>query len=210
MHSDVLSNRETYHHGDLYRSLLDAALKLIEEDGLEGLSLRKMASRCKVSQTAPYRHFASKEHLLAVLAERGCEDLLASMQRALAAAGSGLEERVISLLAAYINFAQLHCSYFQMIFNLRLLDRQNYPSLAKAMSKPRDLLYNSLIDYGLHQDRAHLFTNHLWGYAHGMATLIINRQWDAQQLAESTIVMQLQQFLQAMPKLLTASKKHGC
>lgn len=170
-------NRNTYHHGDLYRSLLDAALELINEEGLDGLSLRKMASRCNVSQTAPYRHFASKEHLLAVLAERGCDELLTKMNQAVKASSGTWVDSITNLLLMYVRFAQNNCSYFQMIFNLRMLDRSNYPSLSKAMSKHRELLVDVLVESGFSPQSAKSNAYHFWAHAHGMATLIINRQW---------------------------------
>lgn len=178
-YSESADSRNTYHHGDLYRSLLEAALNIIEENGLEGLSLRKMASRCKVSQTAPYRHFASKEHLLAVLAERGCVDLLESMTNSLSASSSSWVDNISNLLAAYVHFAQEHCSYFQMIFNLRTLDRSNYPSLNKAMAQHCALFMRVLEQGGFSKDDAKEYAHHFWAYAHGMATLIINRQWSS-------------------------------
>ena len=198
MYSEEVDSRGSYHHGDLYRSLLNAALELIEEDGLDGLSLRKMASRCKVSQTAPYRHFASKEHLLAVLAEQGCEDLLQSMKQAQQDqqdTQASLLDSISSLLVAYVGFAREHCSYFQMIFNLRMLDRRHYPSLTKAMAKHRQLIVQMLLHSGYSQEQADYYANHFWAYAHGIATLNINHQWV---VADDQILeKQIRQFVAA-------------
>jgi AcrR family transcriptional regulator len=66
----------TYHHGDLRRALVDAALALVQERGAEGFTLREAARRVGVSQTAPYRHFETKEALLAAVAEEGFTTLL--------------------------------------------------------------------------------------------------------------------------------------
>lgn len=187
------NGRSTYHHGDLYRSLQEAALDLIKEGGLDSLSLRKMANRCNVSQTAPYRHFSSKEHLLAVLAERGCEELFQAMQQAGANSDYSLAEQVTRLLTAYVDFAREHSAYFQMIFNLRVLDCSNYPSLVKAISKHRVMLVPLLQNHGLCQSKAEYYANHLWAYVHGMATLIINRQWVV--IQGETIESQISNFV---------------
>src|SRR5262249_13441945 len=58
-----------YHHGDLRRVLVDAAFELVGEGGPEGLSVREAARRAGVSPGAPFRHFASREALLAAVAE---------------------------------------------------------------------------------------------------------------------------------------------
>ena len=60
-----------YHHGDLRNALIDAAAAIVEVRGLEELSLRGAARRAGVSQTAPYRHFADKEALIAAVAADG-------------------------------------------------------------------------------------------------------------------------------------------
>ncbi|HAD65476.1 MAG TPA: TetR family transcriptional regulator, partial [Alcanivorax sp.] len=49
-----------YHHGDLHAALLREAAVLLREQGVEGLSLRRLAERAGVSRTAPYHHFTDK------------------------------------------------------------------------------------------------------------------------------------------------------
>ena len=57
--------RTPYHHGNLRRALLDAALALIEREGADAPTLRGVAKLAGVSQAAPYRHFRNKDALLA-------------------------------------------------------------------------------------------------------------------------------------------------
>ena len=52
--------KEHYHHGALKETLLAEALHELETEGLEGVSLRKVAEAVGVSKSAPYRHFADK------------------------------------------------------------------------------------------------------------------------------------------------------
>ena len=68
-------NLRTYHHGDLRRALLDAAVRHIATDGVDALSLRALARDVGVTHAAPYRHFESKGHLLAAIAEEGFQIL---------------------------------------------------------------------------------------------------------------------------------------
>lgn len=56
-----------YHHGALRNSLVEKGLILLHDQGVEGVSLRKVASLCGVSHTAPYKHFKNKEELLAAI-----------------------------------------------------------------------------------------------------------------------------------------------
>jgi AcrR family transcriptional regulator len=86
-----------YHHGDLRRALTDAALDLIGERGPEGFALTEVARRAGVSAAAPYRHFADKSDLVAVVAELGFQRLHDAL---LAAQGAGTAATTSSSWAA--------------------------------------------------------------------------------------------------------------
>src|ERR1700738_4623556 len=77
------SNKPTYHHGDLKNALIDAAMAHIARDGARALSLRQVARSAGVSHTASYRHFRSKESLLAAIAEQGFHRLSDMMRVAI-------------------------------------------------------------------------------------------------------------------------------
>ncbi|HEY9595958.1 MAG TPA: TetR family transcriptional regulator, partial [Spirochaetia bacterium] len=66
-----METRQPYHHGALRAALLAEALRSLEKDGLESLSLRGLAHAVGVSKTAPYRHFADKRELLVEIAAEG-------------------------------------------------------------------------------------------------------------------------------------------
>ena len=56
--------QKPYHHGDLRRVLIDAALRLAEEGGPAAVSVREAARRAGVSPGAPFRHFPSRDALM--------------------------------------------------------------------------------------------------------------------------------------------------
>src|SRR4029077_8826798 len=60
-----------YHHGDLHDGLLDAAERVLERDGLVGLTLRAVAREAGVSHAAPPHHFGDLTGLLSDLAAIG-------------------------------------------------------------------------------------------------------------------------------------------
>src|SRR2546430_6260512 len=96
-----------YHHGDLRRTLIDAALRIVEQVGPGALSLRELARHAGVSHAAPYRHFASREALLAALAAEGFRGLGAEMA-ALASDGGDPLARFAALGLAYVRYAVAH------------------------------------------------------------------------------------------------------
>src|SRR5258707_12457077 len=78
-----------YHHGDLKRVLIDAALALVEEGGIEAVSVREAARRAGVSPGAPFRHFESRDALLTAVAEEAQRRFRVEIEAALAAAPAG-------------------------------------------------------------------------------------------------------------------------
>ncbi|HEY6106105.1 MAG TPA: helix-turn-helix domain-containing protein, partial [Anaeromyxobacteraceae bacterium] len=63
--------RVSYHHGDLRHALVEAAVRLVAERGVQGFSLREAAREVSVSPAAAYRHFEDKAALLGAVALDG-------------------------------------------------------------------------------------------------------------------------------------------
>jgi AcrR family transcriptional regulator len=78
------SETRAYHHGDLRRALVQAALVIVTEEQDWTFSLREVARRAGVSHNAPYNHFADKSDLLAAVAAAGMERLGEGMKAAVA------------------------------------------------------------------------------------------------------------------------------
>jgi AcrR family transcriptional regulator len=110
------TRKRAYHHGDLRRALLDQALALAAERGPAALTLREAARRAGVTEAAPYRHFRSKEALVAALAEEGFAALLARVRRALARAPDQAAARLSALGVAYLRFALERPAHFRVMF----------------------------------------------------------------------------------------------
>lgn len=106
--------RKRYHHGDLRRCLLDAAMAVIRADGIDGLSMRKLADRVGVSRTAPYHHFADKHELLCALAEEGFQKHV--RRQALADESLAVSERLNRFVRSYIQFAMQNPEYYDLMF----------------------------------------------------------------------------------------------
>jgi AcrR family transcriptional regulator len=167
-----------YHHGNLRAELLDTALRQVAEVGVEALSLRALARSIGVSQTAPYRHFADKNDLLAALATRGYQQLLAVLRSAGDAAGDCPRERLIAFAHAYVDYAANHPDLFKLMFGPSLQPAEKYPELRAASRETyglvRDILRHG-IEQGIFRDQdiAYL-ANAGWAGIHGLATLKVD------------------------------------
>jgi len=105
----------TYHHGNLREALLTCAVRILDETGIEQLSLRALARELEVSHAAPLRHFKTKTDLLAALAIEGAQRLLDGVR----AASDGLQgrARLFAISAAYIDWAITNPAYYQVLRN---------------------------------------------------------------------------------------------
>lgn len=104
--------QDTYHHGHLRRALMDGALTVIRERGLEALSLREVAAAAGVSTAAPYHHFADKGALVRSLGYEALGRLDERMAEAEAAAGADPLERLLAIGEAYVGFALERPDYY--------------------------------------------------------------------------------------------------
>jgi AcrR family transcriptional regulator len=112
-----MTRSEPYHHVNLRQTLLSAAVTLIGEVGPRAFTLREVARRAGVSHNAPYRHFVSKDELLAEVAAEGFDRLAASMQKSMARATSP-RERLQECGCGYVAFALRWPQHFLVMFDL--------------------------------------------------------------------------------------------
>ena len=83
--ANVTAGERPYHHGDLHRAIVTAALEVLSETQSTEFSLRELARRAGVSHNAPYKHFADKRELLAAVSAVGFELLAKRMTDAMQA-----------------------------------------------------------------------------------------------------------------------------
>ncbi|MEU6041984.1 TetR/AcrR family transcriptional regulator [Streptomyces griseus] len=155
----------TYHHGDLRRAILTAALDVITTEGPATLSLRDLARRAGVSHAAPAHHFKDRTGLLTAVAAEG----YALFADALTGAPD-LRERGV----AYVRFAATHPAHFQVMFQPDLY-RTDDPDLQAARARATDALRAGVSDLapaGRGEDDR-LAGVAAWSLAHGFATLLL-------------------------------------
>jgi AcrR family transcriptional regulator len=109
-----------YHHGDLRRAILEAALELIKEAGIQSLSLREIARRIGVTPAAPYHHFKDRGELLLQIGMQGYGDLFQVLEQA-AAKAHGAEDECEAEFRAYLHFAREHSAVYAVMFSGELV-----------------------------------------------------------------------------------------
>jgi AcrR family transcriptional regulator len=108
--------RRTYHHGNLKEAIVSASIEMIAEGGEDAVNMREAARRAGVSSGAPFRHFETKQKLLAAVAEEAARRLIAAMDKAGAEAGADdALERFRAMGVAYVEWAALHPALFRVL-----------------------------------------------------------------------------------------------
>ena len=102
---------------DVRAELIDAALAILHEDGLDKLTLRRVAARVGVSHAAPAHHFRGLPHLLGALCGIGFEALSDEMEAGMAAAGDNPRERLLAVCEAYVAYAEANPGLISLMFN---------------------------------------------------------------------------------------------
>lgn len=172
---------KSYHHGDLRAALLKAAVELLESG--DPFSMRAVARRAGVSQTAPYRHFADRKALDSAVAVQGFEDLTANLETAL----TGLPyratptERLGALGVAYVFFALNRPTEFRIMFGNECDDADAERVL--AAQGLRAVLDDVLAEMFPMADIPNLSIA-LWGMAHGIAFLHLDGKLRPEDLGE--------------------------
>ena len=136
-----------YHHGDLKRVLVDAALQLVEEGGAEAVSVREAARRAGVSPGAPFRHFPSRDALMNAVAEEAQRRFRAEIDAALSEVPDGDPlARFRSFGLAYLRWAMRNPAHFEIISSGRYFDHDQATELSRDNSELIGITERTLAD----------------------------------------------------------------
>lgn len=168
-----------YHHGALREALLQAAERVLERDGLAGLTLRAVAREAGVSHAAPTHHFGDLTGLVSELAAIGFRQFNAAMAAGCDAAASPLE-RILARPKAYLAYAQAHPGMYGLMFRTERLDYSR-PSLREAAeaafaglaSTIGALRHERIAGETLSLDQAAAIAR-AWSLIHGFTTLLLD------------------------------------
>ena len=121
-----------YHHGDLRRVLVAAALQLAREGGPQAVSVREAARRAGVSAGAPFRHFADRDALMTAVAEEAQRRFRREIEHALATTPSSDPlQRFRAFGLAYLRWAMRNPAHFEIISSGRTFDHDGAAALSR-------------------------------------------------------------------------------
>jgi AcrR family transcriptional regulator len=159
---------------DLREACIREALNIIEREGLEKLSLREVSRRLGVSHQAPYKHFPSRDHILAEIVRRAFDafgDYLDAQ-----AAGRAPEDALTGLGRAYLEYAAAHPLQYRLMFGTPLPDPAQHPDMMRSARRAFTLLHEAIARLRGEADNADpaldagvLDALFVWATMHGLA-----------------------------------------
>ena len=198
-----------YHHGNLREHLIFCAYVWISTNGTDSISLRNIAKIAKVSQTAPYRHFDSKEHMLAEVATLGFEKFSSEMSNIKTTDNPA--DDLVKCGVTYIEFGLANEHIIDLMFHYPI-KKTDFPDLLVSADKAFGMLLKRL-QY-LHEgneDSVQLNSISMHAYVHGLLAIIrMNQRIDTSAKttffkASSTVKENLEKMLGAFVKSLDFS-----
>jgi AcrR family transcriptional regulator len=171
-----------YHHGDLKNALIQAGIAILAEEGVGGLSLRKVARKAGVSHSAPYAHFADKQNLIAAIASDGHKRIFERFEKI---QQRHSEAPLLQLTAgawAYVDFGLTTPDHYKITFSGAIQDEHSHSEFMEYSQRNMQILRTTVERCR----NAKLFTNNdvdpelqavsVWGMLHGLVLLIVQGQ----------------------------------
>ncbi|SRR6266496_2356761 len=169
-----------YHHGDLKNALIHAGVEILSKEGIEGLSLRKVAQRAGVSHNAPYSHFPDKQSLIAAISTEGFKQLYAELDAAASAYPNDPKRQLQEGAWAYVQFALNNTDTFKIMFSGILEKEKEYPAFVESSQRTFervvDIVKACQAAKILGQGSAEMMAVSVWGQVHGIVSLLIEGQ----------------------------------
>lgn len=169
---DDTETRERYHHGNLPDTLVDEAVKLLAEKGVDGFSMREVARRAGVAVAAPAHHFGNAKGLLTAIATRGFVKLM-DCQDGVMAAQTDPVARVAAICRGYVTLVGDHPGYAAVLFRWDLVDGRDAAHSAAA-SAALDKLISAVAaaaPEGSGETEVRHAAKTLWAAMHGFVNL---------------------------------------
>ena len=194
---------DSYHHGNLRETLIAAAVKFLEKNPLEKLSLRALASKAGVSQAAPYRHFKDRNAVLAAISQQGFEIKFQYMVEEYLKNRDDPYELIHSFAQSYFKMGLLHPQHFKLMLTSPVCPSPEYPELEKSAVLSFCLLKKTVVICQKAKvmgpgDPYHK-SMHCWALVNGFTTLYtegrLNWLGVTEQNAKAALRIYLDQFL---------------
>ena len=173
--------RQSYHRGNVRADLIALGKKLLESEGTEALTLRRLTREIGVNPTNFYNHFPNMEYLYAAIKVEGFQELLRRQKKATKYSVKRLEAARM-ICHEYLFFAIEHPNLYRMMFDY-YHDFQTHQELKTVTDATMAFIVETLYGEDIFDgsDSLGFFQTHpmsvaSWSMMHGLTHILIERQ----------------------------------
>ena len=147
--------------------LVEGAYELLEREGVEAISMRRLAQLFNVRASSLYHHFPEKSALLSAVAEKGLFLLAAELEQTYALAKSDPRRQIYTMGMTYREWALQHPQLYRLLF----MDTPPVESASSA--SPTAAFAPVLAATGalVGEPQAASATQAIWAFVHGYVML---------------------------------------
>ncbi len=194
---------------DLKESCIAEAKSIIEEQGVEKLSLREVARRLGVSHQAPYKHFPSRDHILAEILSRAYVDFARYLEAR--PRSSDPDTDLGTMGVAYLQYAREHPLQYRLMFGTPLPTPAEHPGMLADARYAFSLLRQGI--HRLHEaigavgasDRNEYDALFVLSVLHGLTSLMQSDVSETYELADATVANAPEELLKRIGIVLHSS-----
>ena len=174
------SRKGPYHHGNLKNALIKAGVDLLSNEGVAGLTLRRVAQKAGVSHAAPYAHFADKQALIAEISTEGYRRLFEALERVADRHEGDPGAKIVEGAWAYVKFALDDPDHFKVTTSGAVEREKDYPAFVEMSGKCFSLLLHIVEECQargvLRAGPSDLVAVSVWSLMHGLICLVLENQ----------------------------------
>ena len=173
--------KKPYHHGDLKQELIDNGLLLLNKEGIEGFSLRKVASMCGVSHNAPYKHFKDKDGLINEIINEVQKEFYIALHEVTELYPNDPKLQIIEMGKAYVKFMVENPEYLKFMFlsddacPIKIKNNKFPDAKGSAFGVFKDSAERFFKEINFDENLYMQRTLSMWSLVHGISILIIKR-----------------------------------
>lgn len=174
-----MTKRKNYHYGDLRSRLVEVTSEILENEGIDSLTMRSLSKKLGVSRTAAYRHFPDKTALLKAVAEDTFNRMRVYIHEKSTNKKDPLD-RFEAISYAYLEFATRNSARYRQMFSREVVCEPGVPELReaawKAFSEFMDVIETCQKEGVFKQNDPVELANVAWSTMHGLSLLLIDGQ----------------------------------
>lgn len=196
-----------YHHGNLKVTLLEQAVNIINDEGINALTIRKVASKASVSHTACYRHFSNKDDLIDAIATQGFELFLMALQDNNTLSATAMDNFIMSG-KSYIQFAYNYPAHYELMFTyFSKTNARETLTQSDELKTAGEAAFNHFFDHikacqdegAIRQGHARNIALFVWASCHGFCSLNLLQRTEESIIEDFIALFQQQIFLGLAP-----------